>query len=115
MFRDLLKRWSDWTGDKHLERAIHSELRRGGYAVHASRIFDVRLVAIERPGWVQVTRFAVETTAPAGDGDQRRPVVLLGIARDDARSGPIRVLVTEDEAVWRDRLREWSDGLITTR
>lgn len=116
MLRELLRRWQDWTGDKRLDQAIRRQLRAEGLAASSARIRDVRLEAIQRPGWVQVYRFAVETHA-VGDGssDDRREVVLLGLSRDDGREASIRVFLTEDEAAWRTRVEEWSDGLIRRR
>lgn len=115
MFRDLLKRWADWTGDKRLTEAIRRELRTSGYAVNAAEIRDVRLAAIERPGWVQVYRFAVETTTNPENPQEKRPAVLLGLSRDDGRKPRIEILLTEDETEWRERLDAWSDGLIVRR
>lgn len=116
MFRDLLKRWSDWTGDKRLTEAIRAELRRKGYAVHAAQIREVRLAAIERPGWVQIYRFAVETTNNHPEKPQEKEsIVLLGLSRDDGRKSRIEILLTPDKAVWEARLAAWSDGLIVRR
>lgn len=112
MLKQLFQRLSDWTGDTHLTKAIHAELRRGGYAVNAAEVREVRLAAIERPGWVQVYRFSVETSTNPENPHERRPVVLLGLSRDDGRKSRIEVLLTEDEAAWRARLDAWSDGLI---
>lgn len=115
MLKSLLERWSDWTGDTRLTQAIHAELRRGSFAVHAARVRDVRLAAIERPGWVQVYRFSVETATNEENPHDRRRVVLLGLSRDDGRRSRIDVLLTEDEGEWRERLAAWSDGLILRR
>jgi hypothetical protein len=103
----LLQRWSDWSGDLSLDRAIKEELRRQGYAVHAARTRQVRLVAVQRPGWVQVQRFQVETL----DQD-RQAVTLLGLVRDDGRKQRMEVLLTTDAALFRRQLAEWSEGLI---
>ncbi|MEM6798935.1 MAG: hypothetical protein AAF589_05425 [Planctomycetota bacterium] len=110
MLRELLRQWADWTGDELLTRAIRRELRQQKLAVHAAKIRDVRLVAIERPGWVQVRRFRVETT----DGD-RLPIVLQGLARDDGRKQGIDVLLTTSSAELKARLDAWSEGLIRRR
>lgn len=115
MFKQWAQRWSDWTGDKKLTDAIRAELRRGGWAVHSAQIRDVRLAAIERPGWVQVYRFAVETTLQTENPHHRRAAVLLGLSRDDGRRSRIEVFLTEDEAAWRERLEQWSEGLIRRR
>ena len=110
MIKELLKRWSDWTGDRRLDEAINAELRRQGYAVHAAQTREVRLVAIERPGWVQVHKFRVQTT----DRD-KNPITLLGLARDDGRKSNIDVLLTIDPKVRASRMNEWSEGLIRRR
>ncbi len=115
MLGGLLKRWSDWTGDKHLTKAIRRELRNEGYAVNAAEIREVRLAAIERPGWVQVYRFTVETSTHEENPHTRRPVVLLGLSREDGRKSRIEILLTEDEAVWTEKLDAWSEGLIRRR
>ncbi|TWT41438.1 hypothetical protein [Botrimarina hoheduenensis] len=115
MLKRFLQWLSDWTGDSDLDRAIHAQLRRDGYAVHAAQIREVRLAAIQRPGWVQVYRFAVETHTAPQNPHQKRPVVLLGLSREDGRESRIEVLLTEDEAVWRERLEIWSEGLIRRR
>jgi len=115
LMRSWAELWRDWTGDRRLLQAIHAELRRGGYAVNAARIRDVRLAAIERPGWVQVYRFGVETSTNPENPHERRSVVLLGLSRDDGRKSRIEVLLTEDEVVWRERWDAWSDGLVRRR
>lgn len=112
MLRQLFQSWSDWTGDKRLTQAIQSELGRLGYAVHAARTREVRLAAIERPGWVQVYRFCVETQTNEENPHTRRSVVLHGVSRDDGRKSRIEVLLTESLAERNERLSKWSEGLI---
>ncbi|MEN0110533.1 MAG: hypothetical protein AAF805_07390 [Planctomycetota bacterium] len=112
MLKKLLTRWQNWTGDKRLTDAIRGELRRQGFAVNAAEIRDVRLAAVERPGWVQVYRFAVATATNEENPHTRRDVVLLGLSRDDGRRSRIDVLLTEDESVWMRQLDHWADGLI---
>lgn len=112
MFAELIKRWSNWTGDKRLTEAIRRELRNSGYAVSTAEIRQVRLAAIERPGWVQVYRFAVATSTRDENPHKREEVMLLGLSREDGRKTRIDVLLTKDEIIWRKQLDEWSDGLI---
>ena len=109
-FNSLANSWADWVGDRHLQLAIHRELRRGGFAVHAAAIRDVRLIAIERPGWVQVRSFSVETF-----DTQKAPVTLMGLSRDDGRQAHIDVLLTDVEAEFNARREQWSEGLIRRR
>lgn len=112
MLKRLLKSWTDWTGDKGLTDAIHAELRRQGFAVHASRTRRVHLAAVERPGWVQVYTFAVETRTNEEDRESRREVLLHGASRDDGRKAKTEILLTEDEGEWRQQVETWSEGLI---
>lgn len=106
MLKTLLQRWSDWTGDRGLEVAIRAELRRQDLGPHSAKIREVRLIAIERPGWVQVRRFYVEAKR---DGS---PVMLGGVARDDGRKSKIEVLITSDTRELKQRIDAWCDGLI---
>lgn len=107
MFQGLIKRLADWTGDRHLDQAIRRELLAMQLATHAAKTKRVRLVAIERPGWVQVRRFQVDTF----DAD-KQPVSLLGLARDDGRKSRIEVLLTRDIDAFNHQLDVWSEGLI---
>ena len=111
MLKSFLQRWRDWTGDKHLDRAIRAELRRLGYASHTAKTRSVRLTAIQRPGWVQVYRFGVDTTRPT-DEDTPETITLLGAARDDGRRSGIDVLLTDNPRLLHQRLEAWCEGLI---
>ncbi|QDV74234.1 hypothetical protein [Botrimarina mediterranea] len=117
MFDGFLQRWRDWTGDKSLSDAIRAQLRRSGYAVHASQTRDVHLAAVERPGWVQVWTFRVEThrmsAAPnAQVPNAREPVLLYGVSLNDGRKTGTKVLLTEDEPTRRQQLEAWAEGLL---
>ena len=105
MFRHLLDRWKNWVGDRSLELAIRKQLVKQGYPRQASRIIEPRMIAIQRPGWVQVWRFRVETK------HNGQPITLCGAARDDGRVGTKVLISTESAAVQR-QLAEWSEGLI---
>lgn len=108
MLRELLERWKTWLGDRDLEHAIRNELVRGGYPRQASRIVDAQMVAIERPGWVQVWRFRVETNR------DNEPITLHGAARDDGRHGTEVLLSVEPQPV-AVQLASWCEGLIVRR
>ncbi|MCO6047913.1 hypothetical protein NG895_28750 [Aeoliella sp. ICT_H6.2] len=105
MLRELLERWKNWLGDHELEQAIRDELVRHRYPRQASRIEDAQMVAIERPGWVQVWQFRVETNR---DGE---PVTLYGAVRDDGRHGTEVELSIDPQPVAK-QLAVWSEGLI---
>lgn len=112
MFRHLIGRWKNWVGDADLERAIRDELVRQGYPRQASQLRDTRLYAIQRPGWVQVWSFRVETSRG------NTVLSLFGAAHDDTRkTGPSAtdVLISDNYGVVRKQLAAWSDGLIIRR
>lgn len=108
MLRELLERWRHWLGDRELEQAIRDELVRSGYPRQASQIVDARMVAIERPGWVQVWRFRVETTR------DKQPVTLHGAARDDGRHGTA-VFLSRDPQPAAKQVAAWSVGFVVRR
>lgn len=110
MWKQLINRWSDWVGDRHLELAIHAELRRLGHPVHASKTRQFRLVAIERPGWRQVYRFYVEAPDHAGE-----LIVLQGVARSDGRREGAEVLISPSLSTVRQQEQQWCSGLIRRR
>lgn len=71
----IRKRWADWVGDRDMQLKILAALRRRGLNSHGASIEDVCLVAIERPGWVQIYAFACAT----------EEVRVYGMARMDER------------------------------
>lgn len=71
------------------------------------KLCDVKLVAIERPGWVQVWRFRVETKTVDG-----QPVTLHGSARDDGRRARSEVLLATSVERVVQQIDAWSEGLI---
>lgn len=105
MLRHLLGRWKNWLGDSSLEQAIRNQLVREGYPRQASRIVEPRMSAIQRPGWVQVWRFRVDTHR------EGEPVTLFGAARDDGRVGT-KVMLSANYAAVEKQLAEWSEGLL---
>ncbi len=105
----LRNRWRHHVGDRPLAAAIHREIVALGYARSTARIRDLRLAAVERPGYRQVYRFE----ASARDRDDESVADLYGVSREDPRSTRIDVKVTASE-VDRDRVfAAWSDGMIT--
>ncbi|QDU90029.1 hypothetical protein Pla175_34280 [Pirellulimonas nuda] len=106
MFVNLLRRLSDWVGDRHLDTAIRDALRRDGYGVHMAAIRDVRLSAVERPGWVQVYTFWVETTDAA-----RQPIEVFGVSLNDGRQIGTEVFLSPDPMARDAQFAQWSTGM----
>ncbi len=106
MIANLLRRLSDWVGDRHLDLAIRDALRRDGWGVHMATIRDVRLGAVERPGWVQVYTFWVETT-----DRNRTPIDVFGVSLNDGRRTGTEVFLSPDEGERDARFVAWSEGM----
>jgi len=69
-------------GNKVTEAEIRRWLVEQGYEARAAKFDEVDLVAIERPGWVQVFRFQLTTGKNKGERG-----ALFGAVRDDGRRG----------------------------
>ena len=61
LLKNLRQRWNDWCGDRDMELAIRKHLSENGFFGGTAKLQNVRLVAVQRPGWLQVFRF--EATA----------------------------------------------------
>jgi len=112
MFRHLIDRWKNWIGDAELERAIRNELVRLGFPRQASQLHNTRLYAIQRPGYVQVWSFEVDTNRNS------ESLQLYGAARDDTRNEGRKaasVVISPNQSVVSQQLEEWSEGLIVRR
>lgn len=123
----LRRRWDNWVGDRALERAIRLSLNQAGWQGGGAAISDVRLVAIERPGWVQIYRFEVLASRQphsvpsvgAADGefsvDDEPPICrLYGLARDDGRARETVRLYSSPQ-LRHEQFAEWSQSMIVLR
>jgi hypothetical protein len=119
LLKTLAQRWNDWCGDRDKELAIRQYLTREGYYGGTAKLRNVRLVAIARPGWLQVYRFEVTARLVqkvADDQPDPAPIEheLFGLVRDDGRRGT-DVRLFRDEEARKDLFARWSDGLICLR
>ncbi len=135
---DLRQRWSNWSGDAELEKAIRQHLSGHGYYGGSAKLRDVRLAAVQRPGWVQIYRFEVtarvaaaartddDTTAElasvhhqphAGDAHLTPAAYheLFGLVREDHRYNQtnVRIFASADQRL--ELFERWSVGLIQLR
>ena len=118
--KHLRQRWDDWCGDRDMELAIRQHLSRNGYFGGTAKFRAVRLVAVQRPGWLQVYRFeaSARVAAETDDDQPDAPPVyeeLFGLVRDDLRHkiSDVRVFRREDDR--RSLFTRWSDGMICLR
>ena len=89
-FQHLKQRWENWCGDRDMETAIRKHMTDSGFYGQSAKIQNVRLIAVQRPGWLQVYRFeAMVRVNPENGGDspkgepQYRHV--SGLVKDDIR------------------------------
>lgn len=118
--KHLRQRWNDWCGDREMELAIRQHLSRNGYFGGTAKFRSVRLVAVQRPGWLQVYRFEA-TARIVAEADEHQPDPppvyheLFGLVRDDIRHKISDVRVFQREEDRRCLFARWSDGLICLR
>lgn len=119
--KHLRERWNDWCGDHDMEVAIRQHLSDNGFFGGTAKLRNVRLVAVQRPGWLQVFRFEVTArqrpTDATGDSLEGEPVYceLFGLFRDDIRHKVNSVRVFNDEVQRRELFQRWSEDLICLR
>lgn len=107
MLKRLACWWNDYLGNHELEQAIRDQLRRDGFRPHALKLRDVKLVAIERPGWVQIWQFRAETKTVGG-----QHVILHGAACDDGRRSGSEVHLSDSLEEIESQIDAWSIGFI---
>ena len=118
--KHLRERWDNWSGDRDMELAIRKHLTLSGYFGSTAKIHRLRLIAVQRPGWLQVFRFetdvrvAVETSDDAPDPEAVYQT-LFGLVRDDIRNKTSDICVFASERERIDLFTEWSEGLICLR
>lgn len=116
--KHLAQRWSNWCGDREMERAIRQHLDQQGVYGRTARLEKVRLVAVQRPGWLQIYRFEAtarvvqqQADAPPGPAEER---YFYGLVRDDGRvSSKVITFLAPEPRV--ELFQQWSEGLICLR
>lgn len=91
-----------------IEKDLRDHLQSSGYYGRTAEFARLELVAMQRPGWLQV--FAFEVKAKEQEGDW---VELFGVCRDDERSKLFDVTLSLSEEERNEKQAEYSDGLIT--
>ncbi len=110
IIKGLLESWSGWIGDRDLEFAVRSELSRRGWSGATAQFSQFRLVAIRRPGWLQIFSFDVTWDAVLCGAQQ--PSSAFGLVRQDERYHKLDIELFAT-ASSRDvlLLDQWSDGM----
>ncbi|MCP4886583.1 MAG: hypothetical protein GY904_08210 [Planctomycetaceae bacterium] len=120
-FKHLHQRYTDWCGDRDMELAIRKHLTANGFFGGTAKLRNVRLVAVQRPGWLQVFRFEAQVRVrPADDYDdiadpEAEYQLVYGLVRDDIRRNvnSIRTFTREDQR--KELFARWSKDLICLR
>lgn len=102
-------------GNKFLEHDLRSWLDEHDHYGRSAEVEELELVAVQRPGWVQVFRFRVRAkNQSTGEWE-----ALRGFARDDERAkrkaDRTQYRLSADDAEHDATFVEWSDGLLTLR
>lgn len=119
--KHLREKWDNWCGDRDMELAIRRHLSERGFFGPTAKLKNVRLVAVQRPGWLQVYRFEatarLRPTEQCDDEPDREPeyLELLGLVRDDIRYNVHTVRTFLKESERRDLFATWSEDLICLR
>jgi len=114
-------RWATWTGDSELEHAIRRHLSANGLYGGSAKIRDVRLAAVQRPGWLQVYRFDVtaKVIPEPVKADEVEPksryIELFGLVREDVRHDITTIRTFDSADARRELFAQWSDNLIQLR
>ncbi|OYP37685.1 hypothetical protein [Rhodopirellula sp. MGV] len=119
LLKYLAEKWNNWTGDHEMELAIRKHLTKNGYFGGTVQLENVRLVAVQRPGWLQIYRFdaTARLQVEQSDGPDPDPVYhqLYGLVKDDIRHKMTIVRVFQHPAERRELYRRWAEGLIELR
>ncbi len=114
-FAKIRERWDNWTGDREMETLIRRQLSESGYHGRTAKLKAVRLVAVKRPGWLQVFRFEASVRRAVNNQEDSFPPApvyeeLYGLVRLDARyQTVVKLFVTPDER--KQQFAQWAEGL----
>lgn len=103
LLRQLADRWGSWVGDRDMELQIRRALTRDGYMGASAELSRVRLVFIQRPGWIQVYSFDARLAT-----QQRESRSVYGLLRQDERSSRCEIQCLTSPAARASLLQEWS-------
>ena len=121
LLKHIRKRWEDWCGDHDMEVTIRKHLTENGFFGGTAKLRNVRLVAVQRPGWLQVFRFdATVRVRPEMDeevGKDPEPEYreVFGLVKDDIRHKVNTVRFFEREQERIELFARWSEDLICLR
>lgn len=95
-------------GNKVVGKDIRAELVRRNFNARSAKISNVELVAIQRPGWLQVFSFELR----AFEVDREESVSQFGLCRDDESAKTFELQLFDTQGDRTAVLDEWSIGMI---
>ncbi len=113
LVQQMIEGWANWIGDSDLECSLREHLVQVGYFGHSAKFQDLRLVAVQRPGWLQVFSFTVWARETQEQGQQH--VQLFGLVRQDERYNRVDIELFEQPNDRNTRFEQWSEDLIRLR
>lgn len=108
-----VQKWSSWIGDRDLELSLRRHLSDRGFSGDTARFENLRLAAVQRPGWVQVFVFTVHARRRGGKEEDIN--TLFGLVRQDERYSRLEICTYETRETRNVMFREWSSDLIRLR
>jgi hypothetical protein len=96
-------------GNKVTEKDIRDYLTANGYYGRSAVVRDLKLTAVQRPGWIQVFQFEVRAKS-VEDGWHE----LFGTCRDDESAEEFNVFLSPNQSERDEQASAWSEGLLTT-
>jgi hypothetical protein len=105
--------WASWIGDSDLECSLREHLVQVGYFGHSAKFHNLKLVAVQRPGWLQVFSFTVWARETHEQG--RQNVQLFGVVRQDERYNRTDIELFEQATDRNALFEQWSEDLIRLR
>lgn len=94
--------------NRSTEKDLRSYLDDNGYFGRTAKFHMLKLKAVERPGWVQVFQFEIETKREGSDWE-----TLFGYCRTDERSDSFEVQMSTDQLKAQQSFGEASKDMIT--
>lgn len=109
MLQTFMKKWSGWVGDREMEIAMRAAMTKKGWRGKSAKFSRVRLVAIQRPGWLQV--YAFDAECKSRDENSEDLTRVFGVVRQDERYNKVDIECFESAAIRNSVQNKWSDGL----
>ena len=105
--------WDGWVGDRDLEIAIRGAINDLGLRGGSARLSNVRLVAVQRPGWRQIFCFDAAVNVGTIDVPSLRSYYGLLLQDERYRKTDIRVFEVPIERL--ELLDQWAEGMLRLR